>query len=155
MTTKTDITAQQWHGIMSLTVERLVQDAKLPTKAHVEDLGYDLYAAEHCSFDIGETKLISTGIRIKFPPGYGCKIFDRSSIATRGYLFVVAGVIDEGYRGEIKVAMYNAASGPRYINVGEKIAQMVMIHVSNFPVFEGKVDEETTRGAGGFGSSGQ
>lgn len=139
-----------------MIVERINDNAKLPTKAHHGDLGYDLYSAQSEQIIPGDTKLISTGIRVRFPDGYGAKIFDRSSVATKQNLTVVAGVIDNGYRGEIKIALHNAGRYIQTVYVGDKIAQMVLLPTVDFAVEEGKVDEnETTRGAGGFGSTGK
>ena len=88
-----------------MKVKKLVDTAILPTKAHTGDLGYDLYAQQPLAIFPGEVKLVSTGISIEFPEGYGALLRDRSSVATKQYLFVVAGVIDNGYTGEIKIAL--------------------------------------------------
>ena len=133
----------------------LVDVAILPQKAHEGDLGYDLFSAEDVSIFPGETKLISTGVAIQFPIGYGGIIKDRSSIATKRKLFSVAGVIDNGYVGEIKVALHNSGYNLQKIEVGDKIAQLVLIPVTNFQVEEVKeVYSADERGDGGFGSTG-
>lgn len=140
---------------MSLIVERLSEKAILPRKAHANDLGYDLYAAESDQILPGETKIISTGIRILFPEKIGAKIFDRSSVATQQNLTVLAGVIDNGYRGEIKIALYNTGKFIRNINIGDRIAQMILIPIIYHDIVEGLVNvEETTRKDDGFGSTG-
>ena len=120
------------------------------------DLGYDLYSDETVSLWCGETKLISTGIAIQFPNGYGGIIRDRSSIATKRHLFTVAGVIDNGYVGEIKVAIYNASDGYEVIHKGEKFAQLILIPTVDFTIE--RVDELISadqRGESGFGSTGR
>lgn len=141
----------------SLTVELKNDYAQYPLKAHPGDLGYDLFSCEDTSILPGETKLISTGIRIAFPARYGAKLFDRSSMASKNKIFVVAGVIDSGYRGEIKVAMYNSNTAVTWdIHKGDRIAQMVLMEVVSLPIIPGMVDiNETSRGAGGFGSTGR
>ena len=103
----------------------------------------------------GQTRLIPTGIAIQFPEGYGGLLRDRSSVATKRNLFVVAGVIDNGYIGEIMIALHNSTDGFERIMVGEKIAQLILIPTVNFTVEE--VDELVSadeRGTGGFGSTG-
>lgn len=138
-----------------MKIKKLVDEATLPQKAHAGDLGYDLFAAEDISIFPGETKLISTGVAIQFPVGYGGIIKDRSSIATKRKLFTVAGVIDNGYVGELKVALHNSGYNLQKIETGDKIAQLVLIPVTNFSIEE--VDEVYSadeRGEGGFGSTG-
>jgi dUTP pyrophosphatase len=148
---------------MELRVKKLHPDAILPTKAYPGDLGWDLYACESLVLERKETSLVSTGIAIAFPSGYGGLIRDRSSIATKRELFVVAGVIDNGYRNEIKVAFYNPGhvdSGwyepyRDVINVGDKIAQLILLPVFNPALIEvSEFEDETVRGEKGFGSSG-
>lgn len=137
-----------------LKIKRLVQSATLPQKAHAGDLGYDLFASSWVDIFPDETKLVKTGIAIQFPEGYGGFIKDRSSVATKKELFTVAGVIDNGYVGEIQVAMHNASDEVIEITAGDKIAQLVLIPTVNFQVEE--VDEVVStdqRGEGGFGST--
>lgn len=138
-----------------LVVEKLSPTAMLPTKSHTGDLGYDLYSNAPVYFQGGETKLVSTDIRVKFPDGWGAKIFDRSSIATQRGLVVVAGLLDSGYRGIIMVALCNTSQTyVAHIEQGERIAQMVPMKVVDWTIIEGKVDiEETSRKEGGFGST--
>lgn len=145
---------------MFLKVKKLRPDAILPTKAHVGDLGYDLYVAEDKEISAGSTGLVSTGIACEFPPGYGALIRDRSSVATKDNLFVVAGVIDNGYTGEIKVAIHHPMTSSTYgwktIKAGTKIAQLILIPTVNFPVIEvSNVMSADERGAAGFGSTGR
>jgi dUTP pyrophosphatase len=139
-----------------MRVKKLVPHAKLPQKAHAGDLGYDLFATEGAVIVPGDTKVISTGIAIQFPEGYGGFIKDRSSMATQRKLFTVAGVIDNGYVGEIKVALFNSmVDNLAHITPGDKIAQLVLIPTVNFSVEE--VDEviaQDKRGDAGFGSTG-
>jgi dUTP pyrophosphatase len=138
-----------------MKVKRLSEHANLPQKAHAGDLGYDLYSNEGTAIFPHETKVVKTGIAIQFPAGYGGFIKDRSSVATKKGLFTVAGVIDNGYIGEIGIAMYNGTDSLIHVAPGEKIAQLVLIPTVNFEVTE--VDEVVSadqRGDGGFGSTG-
>lgn len=138
-----------------MKVKKLSETAKLPQKAHAGDLGYDLFANEGAAIFPNETKVVKTGIAIQFPAGYGGVIKDRSSVATKKGLFTVAGVIDNGYIGEIGIALYNGTDSLIHVAPGEKIAQLVLIPTVNFEVTE--VDEVVSadqRGEGGFGSTG-
>lgn len=140
---------------MPLRIKLLSENAKLPQKAHAGDLGYDLFANEGAAIFPNETKVVKTGIAIQFPAGYGGFIKDRSSVATKKGLFTVAGVIDNGYIGEICIALHNGTDSLVHIAPGEKIAQLVLIPTVNFEVT--KVDEVVSadqRGEGGFGSTG-
>lgn len=137
-----------------IKIKKLHVHARLPEKAHVGDLGYDLFAAEDDTIFPDETRLISTGIAIQLPDGYGGFIKDRSSVSTKNNVFTVAGVIDNGYIGEIKVAMHNAKEDPWYCKTGDKIAQLVLIPTVNFEVQEvTEVIAPDQRGTGGFGST--
>lgn len=138
-----------------MKVKKLVSNAKLPQKAHAGDLGYDLFSVEGPAIYPNQTVIIKTGIAIQFPEGYGGFIKDRSSIATKRGLHTVAGVIDNGYVGEICVAVHNGTDILAHVMPGEKIAQLVLIPTVNFSVEE--VDElvqQDRRGTGGFGSTG-
>jgi len=144
-----------------MKVKKISKNAKLPTRAYENALGYDLYAIEDTFIPavdenggIGMAK-VRTGIAIELPPMWGAFIKDRSSMATKRRLIAVAGVIDNDYRGEIMVCLENHSGRPQEIKAGEKIAQLVLIPIANFEVVE--VDElsETKRGEKGFGSSGR
>ena len=140
-----------------MKIKRLYSDAKIPTKAHEGDLGYDLYSLNHVNIFSHTTRIIRTGIAIEFPKHFGGIIKDKSSIATNLNLFTVAGVIDSGYIGEILVVMYNAGMGKQTIAAGSKIAQLLLVPVVSVASIE-IVDELQSwdyRGAGGFGSTGE
>lgn len=138
-----------------LKVKRLSDMAIPPQKAHAGDLGYDLFADEGVAIFPHETKLIKTGIAIQLPEGYGALIRDRSSVATKKGLHVVAGVIDNGYTGEICVALYNAIESLTHVKPGEKIAQLILIPTVDFAVEEvTDISSSDGRGENGFGSTG-
>ena len=142
-----------------LKVKLLDPAAKAPTVAHPgEDLGYDIYAAETLTIRSRSHALVPTGIAIECtsPDGVamGALLRDKSSMASRR-LVLTGGVIDAGYRGEIKVLLENLADEPAVIHAGDKIANLVP-----YPVLTGEVrvvDDlgESSRKAGGFGSSGR
>jgi dUTP pyrophosphatase len=142
-----------------LKVKLLNASAKAPTVAHPgEDLGYDIYAAESVRLEPRGHAIVPTGIAIECtaPTGerMGALLRDKSSMAARR-LAVTGGVIDAGYRGEIKVLMENLGDQTATIHAGDKIANLIP-----YPVLTGKVlvvDDlnESSRKAGGFGSSGR
>lgn len=142
----------------TLKVKLLRAEAKAPTIAHPgEDLGYDIYAAEDVLFEPRGAAVVSTGIAIEIVAHngepMGALLRDKSSLAARR-LIATAGVIDAGYRGEIKVVMENLSDAPAHIAAGDKIANMIP-----YPVLTGNVEvveslAESSRKAGGFGSSG-
>ena len=140
---------------MELYVKRHTDTARLPEKAHTGDLGYDIFADESVDLNPGERSLISTGIALRATNGkYGFILKDRSSMAVKG-LFSHAGVIDAGYTGEIKVLLHNARTDEYKISKYDKIAQMIPTHVVDFEVKDVERHANTTRGDGGFGSTGK
>jgi dUTP pyrophosphatase len=139
-----------------ILVQKLHPEAKIPRYAHSGawgDLAADLYAVSAWTLEPGETVAIPTGLALGFPSEYGALVEDRSGLALRG-LTTLAGVIDPGYRGEIKVVLTNLAAIPQSIAPGDRIAQLRLVRriEATFEVVESL--EETVRGGGGFGSTG-
>ena len=135
--------------------KKLASGAKLPTRAHNDDLGLDLYTLETTTACANTTTLIRTGIATAFDAGIGGILKDRSSVASQKRLYVKAGVIDPSYRGEILVLLENPDNHSKVIQGGMKIAQMIL--VQSIPTVIEEVDDfedETKRGTGGFGSTG-
>jgi dUTP pyrophosphatase len=141
---------------MSLFIELIDVDAKIPTKAYESDAGYDLYSIEYKPLKKGDSAIIKTGIKIDIPKGYYGRVASRSGLAVKHNLEVGAGVIDNGYHGEIMVLIRN--HGDNYtINKYDKIAQLILEPYGNFPVnIVASVDNlrQTDRDKSGFGSSG-
>lgn len=135
-----------------LKVKKLTETAKLPTKAHPTDLGYDLYADETVSIDGNSAIKIKTGIAVGFPESWGGFIKDRSSMASKGFA-VIGGVIDQAYIGELSIVI-TYKRGVTTIQKGDKIAQLVPIPLTNWPIIEVDNLGKTDRGEKGFGSSG-
>lgn len=141
-----------------VNVKKLNPAAKLPTYGSEYAAGADLYACLDSEITInpGETYLVKTGIAMEIPVGYAGLIYARSGLATKRGLAPAnkVGVIDSDYRGEIMVSIYNQSSEPQKIEPGERIAQLVIT-----PYITGIFNEvsdltDTTRGEGGFGSTG-
>jgi dUTP pyrophosphatase len=142
-----------------LRVKLLSPLAKAPTIAHPgEDLGYDLFAAESVTIAPRGHAVVPTGISIevtaKDGTPMGALVRDKSSMAARRVI-TTAGVIDAGYRGEVKIVMENLADTPAEIHAGDKLANLIPYPVLTTPVEVVEELAESTRGAGGFGSSGK
>jgi dUTP pyrophosphatase len=140
-------------GKKVLKVRRLNNNAKLPTRAYHGDLGYDLYAAERCVINPSEQVAIGTGISVELPAGWGGFIKDRSSMAMK-MIYTSAGVIDYGYRGEIKVLLRNDSKEPFTVKTGDKIAQLIPIQITDWKIIESDI-QISDRNNNGFGSSGK
>ena len=142
---------------ITVPVKRLDDSLEMPAYAYVGDAGLDLRSAEDAVLAPFERKLVSTGIAIGLPEGYAGFVLPRSGLAAKHGISIVnaPGLIDSGYRGEIKVILINLDPSVEFaIEKGDRIAQLVIMPVP--PVNLEEVDEldETARGAGGFGSSG-
>ncbi len=139
---------------MALHIKKLSSNATIPKYIHPHDAGMDLYSSETIVVNPGERKLISTGIAMAIPSGYVGLIWDKSGIATNHGLKTMAGVIDAGYRGEIKILIHNLSQQAYTVQVGTKIAQMLIQPVEQKQVIEVQELDETARGEDGFGSTG-
>jgi dUTP pyrophosphatase len=138
-------------------VRRLDAGLPLPARAREHDAGLDLYAAEAVTIEPGARALIPTGIALAIPEGYAGFVLPRSGLALRHGLTALntPGLVDSGYRGEIKVLLINHDRAAATIARGDRIAQLVIQRVEHADLVE--VDElpASERGAGGFGSSGR
>lgn len=139
---------------MKLKVRRIQKKAKLPRYSHKEDAGLDLFSAVDCALKAGEIRAVPTGIQMAIPQGFVGLIWDKSGLSLEG-VHRLAGVVDSGYRGEVKVVMANLQNKPFVIEKGMKIAQILIQPVEEVEVIETEELEETTRGEKGFGSSGK
>ena len=139
---------------MEIKVKKISTSAITPTKANEFDAGWDLYASEDAIIDPSKAELISTDISFAIPDGYVGLIWDRSGMAAKRGLHRFAGVIDSGYRGEVKVCLWNSSDKYCVINAGERIAQILFQEVPSFTMVEVNSLDDTDRGTGGFGSSG-
>jgi len=137
-----------------LRLEKINVAAKLPQKAHLGDAGYDLYASDYYSISPYGQALVSTGVKMAIPDGYAGLIWDKSGVAFGG-IKTMGGVIDSSYRGEIMVIVKNLSEEFFNIVPGQKIAQILIQAVADLKISEEAVDDETTRAAGGFGSTGK
>ena len=143
---------------MRLAVRRLEADARLPSRSYDDDAGFDLYAAEAATVPAGGRASVRTGIALEIPERHAGLVLPRSGLAAKhGVALVNApGLIDAGYRGEVRVLLLNTDAGEDFeISVGDRIAQLLVVRVEAPDVVE--VDElaVSERGEAGFGSSGR
>jgi len=139
-----------------LKVKLLNEEARLPEYAYEGDTGLDLFSTSEAVIKPGKSALIPTGISIQLPPKTEGQIRPRSGLALKHQVTVLngPGTVDEGYRGEIGVILINHGTLPFKIEVGMKIAQMVIQPVLSVKVEKVEKLNETDRGVGGFGSTG-
>ena len=144
---------------MKLNIKKLNENAKIPTYGTEYSAGADLYALADSQVTVGggETVLMHTGIAMEIPEGYVGLVFARSGLATKKNLAPAnkVGVIDADYRGEIMVALHNHSGETRTVAKGDRIAQMVIAPYLKVEYDEVEDLTDTTRGAGGFGSTGK
>jgi len=139
-----------------IKVMKLDAAAQLPRYAHTGpfgDLAADLYAVESATLAAGVTMPVATGVAMEFPSSHGALVEDRSGLAVRG-VTILAGVIDPGYRGEIKVVMTNLSGAAVEIKAGDRIAQLRIVRRIEAEFDEVSELVEATRGVAGFGSTG-
>jgi len=141
-----------------LRFRRLSPDARPPARAHDGDAGFDLHAAEAASLAPGERASVGTGLAVAIPAGFAGLVLPRSGLAARHGIALVnaPGLIDAGYRGELRVLLLNTdPREPFEIAEGDRVAQLVLVRAEAAELEEAYDLGETARGSGGFGSSGR
>ena len=142
---------------MRVEFQRLSDAARAPERAHDHDAGWDLRASEPAVIGPGERASVGTGIAVAIPEGCAGLVLPRSGLAARHGITLTnaPGLIDAGYRGEVRVLLLNTdRSQPFEIAVGDRIAQLVIVDVPDVEFAAAESLAETVRGTGGFGSSG-
>ncbi len=143
---------------MTLPVRRLDERAVLPRRAHPGDAGLDLCALEGAVLEPGARAQVRTGVAIELPPGHAGLVLPRSGLAARHGIAIVnaPGLIDEGYRGELRVLLLNTDREQAFtIEAGDRIAQLVVVAVALPVPVEAEELSDHARGDGGFGSTGR
>ena len=143
---------------MIVRFRRLSDSARPPTRAHDGDAGYDLHAAETAALGPGERASVGTGIAVAIPEGHAGLVLPRSGLAARHGISVVnaPGLIDAGYRGELRVLLLNTDREQSFeVVAGDRIAQLLVVRVEGPQLEEASELDETGRGGGGFGSTGR
>ncbi len=143
--------------VTALAVKRLRPDAVVPARAYSGDAGFDLAACERVELAPGARAVVGTGIAVALPPGHAGLVIPRSGLAARHGLGKVnaPGLIDEGYRGEVKVILHNTDLETAFVvEPGMRIAQLVVVELPRIELVEVDDLPASERGAEGLGSSG-
>jgi dUTP pyrophosphatase len=155
--------------MLKVIFEKYLDSAKLPTKATPGSACFDVYAGHDAVVEWGKITIIDLGFKVKIPEGYEIVVRPRSGLAFKYGITITnsPGTIDSDYRGPMKIALTSVNKGYYiktydvgvadnlfYINTGDRIAQIALKKVEEYEFVEGKVDEDTSRGSGGFGSTG-
>ena len=140
---------------MILKIKKLDPNAIIPTRANPTDAGADLYALEDIRIQPNTRELVRTGISLEVPESYYARIAPRSGLAYKNGIDVLAGVVDSSYRGEVGVILLNTDTQKIFnIRAGDRIAQLIIEAHYNMTIKEVDSLSDTTRGDGGFGSTG-
>ena len=139
----------------TLKFEQTHNDAKLPTKNHESDTGYDVYSVEDKVIPARGSAVVSVGLKFAYiPDGYWVKVESRSGLGFKHGISAHPGIIDSGYRGDAGIKLYNNTDTDYTVKAGDRVAQFVIYFNIHMPVEWGKA-EESVRGEKGFGSSGK
>lgn len=143
--------------MIELPIARLRQDASIPARAYDGDAGLDLAACERVVIEPGGRAAVGTGLAVAIPEGHAGLVVPRSGLAAKHGISIVnaPGLVDAGYRGELKVLLLNTdAAEPFIVEPGMRIAQLVVVSLPGVRLVEFDELPASERGAGGFGSSG-
>jgi dUTP pyrophosphatase len=143
--------------MIELDVSLLKEGAKLPKQAHRGDGAFDLYAYDAVVVEPRQRQVVGSGIAVAVPAGYGGLVLPRSGLAAQHGVTVLnsPGLIDSGYRGEVRVVLYNASEEPFLVSRGDRVAQLMIVALPEIQIRSVDMLSEGVRGEGGFGSSGR
>ena len=139
---------------MNVKVKKLHASALLPDRAHASDAGADLFSLEAVEIPPQTAVKVRTGLAIALPKGTAGIVWGKSSLESQG-LIVTAGLVDEGYRGEVLVCLFNLTQETKNLAKGQKMAQLLVIPVHRAVFEEAEELDASCRGGGGFGSTGK
>lgn len=133
----------------------LHSDAKLPSRSNPGDAGYDLASVESLTIPPWGKAIVPTGVSIAIPEDTYARIAPRSGLAAKHSIHVGAGVVDSGYRGELKVILFNLSGDEFSLSAGDRIAQIIVTQIATPDVVQVEILPDSVRGESGFGSSGK
>lgn len=139
---------------MSFKVKLLSKKSIAPTKGTEDSAGWDLYATEDILLIPGATGVVGTGIAVQIPHGWCGLLTHRSSLGFRLDTIASFGIVDADFRGEVKVKLFNLGESGVHIKKGDRFAQLVVVPVMCDPFYIVEDLEDTSRGSGGYGSTG-
>jgi len=140
---------------MQLKIKKLTEEAVIPKYATKDDAGMDLFAIEDIELESMQRAQIGTGIAMEIPDGHVGLIWDKSGLSHKFGIKTLGGVVDSGYRGEIKIGVINLGKEKYVFEKGHKVAQMIIQKKENPEILEVKELNDTERGERGFGSTGK
>lgn len=140
---------------MIVKVKKLHPEAKMPTYAHAGDAGMDLYAIEDTEVLTGQVVKVKSGLAMEIPEGFVGLCWTKSGLANNHKIKISSGVIDSGYRGEVLMGVINLGTEPYLFHKGDKVLQMLIQRVEHPELIEAEELTDTSRGEGGFGSTGK
>jgi dUTP diphosphatase len=143
---------------VKLPIVKLRDEAVLPSRAHEGDAGLDLYACEAAHIGPGERWSVGTGVGVEIPDGHAGLVLPRSGLAKKHGIALVnaPGLIDSGYRGELRVLLLNTDPAETFrVELGDRIAQLLIAPIALSEPVEAETLADSARGDGGFGSSGR
>ena len=141
---------------LEIKIKKINSEATLPSYVHEGDAGMDLFSCENYILDSGERKVFGVGLKFEIPEGYEMQLRPKSGLALEHGISILntPGTIDSCYRGEVGVILINQGNGDYGIKKGEKIAQAVINKVETVKIIEVEELSDSSRGEGGFGSTG-
>lgn len=140
---------------MKLRIKKLRVDAKVPTYAHLDDAGMDICTPERVTVPAGERVVISTGLAFELPSQTVGLVWDKSGLAAKHGITMLSGVLDAGYRGELKIVALNTSREDYTFEPGDKVTQLLVQPIIRPEIEETDSLSESDRGTGAFGSSGK
>ncbi|KAL6479580.1 hypothetical protein MHYP_G00130130 [Metynnis hypsauchen] len=138
-----------------LRFAKLTENATTPSRGSSKAAGYDLYSAYDYSIGPMDKAIVKTDIQIAVPPGFYGRVAPRSGLAAKHFIDVGAGVVDEDYRGNVGVVLFNFGKETFEVKKGDRVAQLVCEKICYPDLVELETLDETERGSGGFGSTGR
>lgn len=139
---------------MLVHVKRTDKRAQMPVYAHASDAGMDIFTLERVEIPAGERVMVPTGLSFAIPEGYVGLIWDKSGVAAKRGVTMLAGVLDSGYRGEVTLVALNTSKETQTFGEGEKITQILIQPITQPELVEVEELDDTQRGEGAFGSTG-
>lgn len=145
---------QKVEPMEQLRVKKLTSTAILPKRGSSKAAGYDLAASEETVIPARGKGVVKTGLSIAIPPGTYARVAPRSGLAVKNFIDTGAGVVDEDYRGEVGVVLFNHSDIDFKVAIGDRVAQLILERIATPDVVEVETLDVTERGAGGYGSTG-
>lgn len=139
---------------INIKFQKINKNSQVPTYAYSTDAGMDIFSAEKYLLEPGQNHAFSTGIIVEIPVGYVGLIMEKSGLALKRQISVMGGIIDAGYRGELKVILLNNSNKNQEFKIGDKLAQLLVQQIESVNLIKSDKLSESDRQSGGFGSTG-